>query len=382
MAPRPHWHHAMQEARRQACLAIDFYNRPGDRRSYLDFVVHMHLAWQNLLHADRMRRNESIFYRAANGHYEKNADGTRKTWDLAQCLKHEYTDADPIRHNTTFFIGLRNKIEHRFQDAFMAATGPHAHAYVINFEAELVKRFGKTYSLADELRFPVFVQALTPEGVEVHNKQRRRLPISARNYITNFEATLDPAVAGSEKFVYRVQLTPIKGPKTEADMAVTFVSQKDLTEAEVEELKKDGKAGTVFVTEKQREVGLKDKMLPKAAAKAVEDQIPFLFTTNNFIRTWQKLRVRPAGNSKTPEKTQAHYCIWVDAISQYVYTPAYVQKLVELLSTEQGYRDTVGTAPRRKVSKLPSSLAEAPAALEASDTSKKTVRAASVPSSA
>lgn len=107
-----------------------------------------------------------------------------------------------------------------------------------------------------------------------------------------------------------------------------------------------------------------------------------MFTTNNFIRTWQKLRVRPAGNSKTPEKTQAHYCIWVDAISQYVYTPAYVQKLVELLSTEQGYRDTVGTAPRRKVSKLPSSLAEAPAALEASDTSKKTVRAASVPSSA
>ncbi len=31
MAPRPKWHHTMQEARRQACLAIDFYNRPGDR---------------------------------------------------------------------------------------------------------------------------------------------------------------------------------------------------------------------------------------------------------------------------------------------------------------------------------------------------------------
>lgn len=218
--------------------------------------------------------------------------------------------------------------------------------------------------------------------MEVHNKQRRRLPISARNYITKFEANLDPAAAGSEKFVYRVQLTPIKGPKTEADMAVTLVSQKDLTEAEVEELKKDGKAGTVFVTEKQREVGLKDKMLPKAAAKAVEDQIPFLFTTNHFIRTWQKLRVRPAGNSKTPEKTQAHYCIWVDAMSQYVYTPAYIQKLVELLSTEQGYKDTVGTAPRRKVSKLPVASTEAPVSLEASDTSKKTARAAGVPSSA
>lgn len=341
----------------------------------------MHLAWQNLLHADRMQRKEPIFYRAPNGHFEKNADGTRKTWDLAQCLKHEYTDADPIRQNVTFFIGLRNKIEHRFQDAFMAATGPHAHAYVINFEAELVKRFGKTYSLADELRFPVFVQALTPEGVEVHTKQRRKLPVSARNCITKFGANLDPAVAGSEKFVYRVQLTPIKGPKTEADMAVTFVSQKDLTEAEVEELKKDGKAGTVFVTEKQREVGLKDKMLPKAAAKAVEDQVPFLFTTNNFIRTWQTLGVRPAGRNKTPEKTQTHYCIWVDAMSQYVYAPAYVQKLVGLLSTEEGYMATVGTAPRRKVTKLPVASTNAPS-LEASDTTKKAAPAAGAPSSA
>lgn len=235
----------------------------------------------------------------------------------------------------------------------MATTGPHAHAYVINFEAELVKRFGKVYSLADELRFPVFVQTLTPEGVEAHNRARKKLPQAARNYITKFEADLDPAVAGSEKFVHRVQLTPIKGPKTDADMAVTFVSQNDLTEADVEELKKDGKAGTIFVSEKQREVGLLDKMLPKAAAQAVEDQIPFEFRTNHFARTWKKLKVRPDGTSKHPEKTLAHYCVYVKAIRQHVYTPAYVEKLVRLLSTEEGFKETMGTAPRRKVTKLP-----------------------------
>ncbi len=362
MAPRPQWHHTMQEARRQACLAIDFYNRPGDRRSYLDFVVHMHLAWQNLLHADRIRRHEPIFFREKNGRYVRNPDGTRKTWDLSECLKREFSDADPTRENITFFIGLRNKIEHRFQDAFMATTGPHAHAYVINFEAELIKRFGKTYSLADELRFPVFVQALTPEGVEVHAKARKKLPQAARNYISKFEADLDPAVAGSEKFAYRVLLTPIKGPKTEADMAVTFVSQSDLTEEELEELKKAGKAGTVFVNEKQREVGLLDKMLPKAAAQAVEDQIPFEFRTNHFARTWKKLKVRPDGKSNHPEKTVAHYCVYVEAIKQHVYTPAYVQKLVELLATEDGFRETVGSAPRRKVTKLATAKKAPPAA--------------------
>jgi Protein of unknown function (DUF3644) len=362
MAPRPQWHHTMQEARRQASLAIDFYNRPGDRRSYLDFVVHMHLAWQNLLHADRLRRNEPIFYREKNRRYVKNPDGTRKTWDLAECLKHELSEADPVRQNIAFFIGLRNRIEHRFQDAFMSTTGPHAHAYVINFETELVRRFGTKFSLADELRFPVFVQSLTPEGVNAQRKLRRQLPTAARNYVTQFEASLDPAVAASEKFVYRVQLTPMKGPKSEADMAVTFVSGSDLSDEELAALKKDGKAGTVFVTEKQREVGLLDKMLPKAAAKAVEEQIPFEFRTNHFARTWKTLGVRPDGKSKTPDKTQTHYCIYVQAMSQYVYTPAYVQKLVSLLSTEDGYEATVGSKPRRKVTQLPGTKKSVPAA--------------------
>ena len=89
-----------------------------------------------------------------------------------------------------------------------------------------------------------------------------------------------------------MQLTPIKGPKQTPYMAVTFVSQNDLTEAEVEELKKDGKAGTVFVTEKQREVGLLDKMLPKAAAQAVEDQYP-LRVQNKPVRPHVEETQRP-----------------------------------------------------------------------------------------
>lgn len=163
-------------------------------------------------------------------------------------------------------------------------------------------------------------------------------------------------------------------------MAVTFVSQNDLTEAEVEDLKKDGKAGTVFVNEKQREVGLLDKMLPKAAAEAVEAQIPFEFRTNHFARTWKKLGVRPDGNSKTPEKTQAHYCVYVKAIRQHVYTPAYVQKLVELLSTEEGYMDTVGTAPHRKVTTLSATTANASRSLSASTTTTKAASASHAPS--
>jgi len=35
VARPPLWRHTLDEARRQALVAIDFYNRPGDRRSPL-----------------------------------------------------------------------------------------------------------------------------------------------------------------------------------------------------------------------------------------------------------------------------------------------------------------------------------------------------------
>ncbi|WP_226925258.1 DUF3644 domain-containing protein [Georgenia thermotolerans] len=109
--PRRHaWQYTLEEARRQALIAIDFYNRPGDRRSFSDFIAHVHLAWQNLLHAGRMRRKAEIFYREAGRQrrFRRNPDGSKKTWGLAQCLKFEFKDGDPIRANIEFIIGLRN----------------------------------------------------------------------------------------------------------------------------------------------------------------------------------------------------------------------------------------------------------------------------------
>src|SRR5687768_2732777 len=97
MAPRPRWWHMLQESRRQACLAIDFYNRPGDKRSYLDFVVHMHIAWQYLLHASFERDKIDYLYRDGRGRVQKTKDGDKKTWDLQRCVEETFDAADPAR---------------------------------------------------------------------------------------------------------------------------------------------------------------------------------------------------------------------------------------------------------------------------------------------
>jgi len=349
MARPPAWRHTLDEARRQALVAIDFYNRPGDRRSFSDFIVHMHLAWQNLLHADRMRRKAEIFYRESGGRrlFKRNPDGSKKTWDLAQCVRHEFKDSDPIRANVVFFIGLRNHVEHRFQDSVLVATAAEAHACIINFEAELVRRFGSLETLGNELKFPVFVQSLSPSRYEEQRDLRRGLPATVSTYITSFQGNLADDVRSDERFAYRLLLLPMKGPKTDADLALNFVRQDELTEEELQALL--GQQGSVIVAEKYREAIHGDEMLPKVAANAVEERIPFKFSVNDFTivrKAWQIGPARSGDKAQLPKSDG--FCLYSPAFKQYVYSPKLVERMVDALQTAEAYAQLVGRSPTAK----------------------------------
>lgn len=275
MPPRPKWWHILQESRRQACAAIDFYNRSGDERSYLDFVVHMHLAWQYLLQAECQRQGQDYSVRDSKGRVVKTKDGDKKTWDLGYCLAWRFpTESEPTRVNVEFFVGLRNKIEHRFQDSLMMATAGQAHAYVINYETELVGTFGVDHSLSSVLRFPVFVQNLSPSGLKEQLALRRKLPAGVNSYITSFETRLEKRVRESDRYDYRVLLVPVKGPKSEADLAVSFIKAEELTEEKRAQMEREGKVGSALLVEKHRNVMHSDELAPGHAVALIEPGSP------------------------------------------------------------------------------------------------------------
>lgn len=350
MARRAPWQYTLAESRRQALVAIDFYNRPGDRRSFSDFIVHIHLAWQNLLHADRVKRGEEIYYAKGAGkgkRYETNPDGSRKTWDLSRCIKAEFVDQDPVRLNIQFFIGLRNHVEHHFQDQLLEVTAPEAHACIINFEAELVRRFGENESLGADLKFPVFIQSLKPATVKEQNVLRRGVPSSATSYITDFQAAVPDAVRSDERFAYRLLLLPMKGPKTEADMALNFVRQEDLSEEDLKALL--GSRGSVIVAEKYRDAVHLNEMLPKAAAIKVQSRIPFKFSTNDFTILRKKWQIGPAKTGKKkPLPKSDGFAVFSPVINQFVYTPALVDKMAAALDSATKYRTELGKDPTAK----------------------------------
>ncbi len=141
----------------------------------------------------------------------------------------------------------------------MAATAGQAHALVVNYATELVASFGVADSLGEYLRFPVFVQSLSPAGAKEQLALRRKLPADVKTYITEFESSLDERVTESERYDYRVLLVQVKGSKTEADAAVTFVRAEDLTEERLKQMEAEGKVGAGVIVEKQRDAGHQHK---------------------------------------------------------------------------------------------------------------------------
>ena len=102
---------------------------------------------------------------------------------------------------------------------------------------------------------------------------------------------------------------------------------------------------------KERRVAVRSpaSLLPTRVSERVASQIPWRFTVSHHTRCWEFFNVRPSGRSENPHETQTKYCQWDEAFRRYVYTEAWVAKLVEELSNEERFRDITGLAAMGEV---------------------------------
>ncbi|GGR84283.1 hypothetical protein GCM10010252_23770 [Streptomyces aureoverticillatus] len=213
----------------------------------------------------------------------------------------------------------------------------------------MVAHFGPEYSLADRLRFPISLQALTAEGREQLLAAAKKLPKHTRDLVAKFEAAIDPAVLDDLRYDYRVRLVPIIGSKTDADLAINFVKLAELSEEERRIMVEAGRLGTVIEKIRHVEVADKDKLRPGRVARLVEDQVPFEFSVHNeYAKMWRRLAVRPANGASDPHATNAKYCVYSEAFGTYFYTSAWVKKIVREIGTVEKYRAFFEKEPRMK----------------------------------
>ncbi|MET9091372.1 DUF3644 domain-containing protein [Streptomyces cyaneofuscatus] len=342
------WRHILMESQRHALKAVDEWN--CSTGNYSDFLTHMHKAWHYLLHAEFHKAKIDYHYSDPKTGQQQLIDGEPKAWDLDRCLKERFPDnRDAVRLNGELFVALRNKVEHRYEHNLKIATGGRAQALVLNYEQEMVAHFGTEFSLADQLRFPISLQALTAEGREQLQAAAKKLPKHTRDLVAKFEAAIDPAVREDLRYDYRVRLVPIIGSKTDADLAINFVKLDELNEEERKIMVEAGRLGTVIEKIKHVEVADKDKLLPGRVASLVEEQLIFEFSVQNeHAKMWRRLGVRPVKGTADPYATNAKYCVYSEAFGAYVYTPAWVKKIVREIGTIEKYRAFFGREPRMK----------------------------------
>jgi hypothetical protein len=241
---------------------------------------------------------------------------------------------------------LRNKIEHRHQTTIAAATAGYAQACVINYENELTDKFGSEWSLAETLRFPIFVSTFTQERLSTSRNLKGEIPSRINDFIREFTSDLAPGVAEDQRFEFRLHLVPKKGAKSEADMAIEFIRWDELSDDEKEIFLNRSNNGTVIVRDQHRPVAGHGLMRPTAATAEIRKRIPFNFTIfGHFVPAWKNLKVRPPTGDRSPQRTDERYCVYYQPAGDYLYTEAFVKKVVREIDTEEGFRTFFGRDP-------------------------------------
>jgi hypothetical protein len=342
MAPRPKWWHKLQGSKDEALLAVDLYNRAGEQRRLEAFVVHMQIAWLYMLQARFERDGIEYRYRDSRGRFER-IDGEPKTWDLARCIKEVFPNQDhPVRRNVEFFIGFRNKIEHRYEKLLESVVAGKAQSLIMNYEQMLTETFGEKESLADRLRFPVFLTSLTDGAVEALKDVYKRLPKRLTKYVSDYDAAQTDDVRDDHRYEFRVYLVQQTGPKSEADVSMRFIRQDDLSEGERGQLEQV----QTIVREKQVPVRNVDMHKPTYVSDRVSEVLGVKFkASSEHVRAWKHYEVRPETGAAHPERTDARYCTFDEPHRDYVYTDAWITLLTTDLRDPGKFAEVIGHLP-------------------------------------
>jgi len=353
VARPPRWQATLDASVEEACLAVRLYNDSAEARAFEGFVIHMHLAWLYMLHAEFIR--DDIDCRYWDPQLRRRLlkiDGEPKRWELGRSMKERWpAETDPVRANLDLFVRLRNRLEHRHahaDKALMLNLAGHAHALLVNYESELTAQFGDNQSLALKLRLPIFVGTFTPQGEQALRRFRQSLPADLRSFVSEYESGLDQSVIGDSRYEFRLRAMVELAPKDPDAVAMQFTHYSDMTDMEREAVEEMGRRGQVIVRDRKQPVSGLGRLMPKPAAAEVEAAIPFVFNLNHFAAAWKRKKVRPPNGDPAPDRTNADFCEYDEPTKSYRYTKAYVNHLIKKCGAAEGFEELTGMTPRAK----------------------------------
>ncbi len=341
----------LDKCRIAAIAAVDAYNRPGPRFRTALYVVLIVLAWQAFFHAYyyTMRRNpwyQSRPSKTKTGvRYEK-IDGEPKHWDLSKCLT-EYFGGEqhPVRKNLEFLLGLRNKIEHRQLPALDPILYGECQASLMNLEDYLINEFGDQFGLSESLAVSLQFSRTNPPEQKNALKMIAGSANTVMDYVERFRGGLTDLVLNDIGYSYRVFLVPkVANRKNSADSAIEFVHMNAANDEVIERLR----TLSVLIKEKHVPIANLDLSRPAVVVERVSSNLPFVFNLHHHTKAWKYFKVRPTGETDSPEKTTQSFCVFDRAHKDYLYTKAWGNKLIRELSDPVRFEEITQQPPKKQ----------------------------------
>jgi len=265
-----------------------------------------------------------------------------KHWDLTECLKQYFGDRQPPeRKNLEFLIGLRNKIEHRHLPELDPILYGECQAALLNLETLIVQEFGHKYALMEQLAIALqFSQILPIEKLKATKALVSANAQTVKEYVERFRGNLPGPVLNSMKYSFSVFLVPKVANKAgTADIAVQFVKVDEASPEELDRLEKLN----VLIREKHIPIANLGLFKPGEVVERLQARIP---NANLHLHTcaWRHYAVRPSSGDPHPERTRAEYCLYDQTHEDYVYTQAWVDKLIRDLTDPAQYNLVISRA--------------------------------------
>ncbi|MFH2056223.1 MAG: DUF3644 domain-containing protein [bacterium] len=318
------------KAREAAILAVETYNRPTATFRSGAFVVLMVVAWTALYQAIFLKRHKRPFYKKKNSRFYEKIDGDYRAWELKECISQFHGSKNPPqKSNQLFFVGLRNKIEHRSLPQLDPVIFGECQAFLLNFEELLCGEFGNRFALKTGLVFALqFSDVLHTAQSKAMTTFSEKQFKTVKRYVDTFRSSLSDDVGKDQKYSFRVFLVPkVNNHVKSADVAVEFVRYDA---SRPEEMKKYEHLVT-FIKEKQVPVVNLGYLRPTQVIKEITERTGKKFSHYDHQLCFRHFHVRPKTGAEDPTFTDARYCFYDEVHKDYVYKPDWIEFLIQQL---------------------------------------------------
>ena len=330
----------VEKARETALLAVETYNRPTASFRSGAYVVLMIIAWTSLFHAMFLRKGIKPYCRKPGSRQYDRIDGEPRRWELKESLQQHYKANNPAaRRNLEFFIGLRNKIEHRSLAKIDPEVFGECQAMLLNFESLLVSEFGDRYAIRGGLTFALQFSQVIPRGSSTPAAKATGGAFRAiKQYVDTFRSSLSADVQNDLAYSFKVFLVPKIGNHASKDsIAVEWIKYDPSKPEEMRNYEK------VVAMIKPKEVLIANLGLlkPTQVAQQVAAKLGKRFTTYDHKLCYEHFKIRPPGGAPDPSACNPQFCIYDDLHKDYCYKAEWVDFLAQKLGDLALYENII-----------------------------------------